>query len=165
MIDDTSETTNERTTANKTDNDELIAYCGLYCGECFAHLGRIAELSKELRKELRGARFDKIAEGIPFAAFKNYDKCYEVLGALVKLRCRSGCRSGGGNPFCAIRKCANGKELEGCWECGDFRDCRKLDFLRTGHGDAHVKNLRKIGRSGKEEFLKGRKHWYSKPKK
>ena len=38
---------------------ELIAYCGLYCGDCFAYQGKIADLARDLRKELRQSKFDK----------------------------------------------------------------------------------------------------------
>jgi len=37
-------------------------------------------------------------------------------------------------------------------------------FLRVNNGDVHIKNLRKIKKKGKEEFLKGKKYWYSKIK-
>ena len=76
-------------------NRELVAYCGLYCGDCFSYQGKIADLSRDLRKELRQARFDRVAEGMPFKEFRNYRECYEVLGALLRLRCKNGCRSGG----------------------------------------------------------------------
>ena len=66
---------------------KLVAYCGLYCGDCFAHQGRIADLARELRKELRQARFDKTAEflaKIPhFGEFKNFDECNDVLEAAL----------------------------------------------------------------------------------
>ncbi len=143
-------------------SEDLIAYCGLYCGECFGHEGKIANLARDLRKELRGARFDKISEAIPFKAFKNYGQCYEVLGALVKLRCKKACRGGGANPACTIRKCCRKKELQGCWECGEFESCKKLDTLETGHGVAHIKNLRKLKKKGVEAFLDGKKLWYVK---
>ena len=96
--------------------------------------------------------------------FKNYDECYKVLGAIVKFRCRKGCRAGGGSPFCKIRKCAQKKEIEGCWLCEDFEECEKLDFLNPVHGDAHKKNLRKIKRKGKQDFIKGKRLWFSKIK-
>ena len=48
---------------------ELIAYCGLYCGDCFAYQGKIADLARDLRKELRQSKFDKTAES--FANLKN----------------------------------------------------------------------------------------------
>lgn len=146
----------------------IIAYCGLYCNECFSYTGKIADLARDLRKELRQERFDKTAESLSsipfFKVFKGYPGCYEVLGAMVKLRCRKGCRNGGGDPFCAIRRCCIKKGFEGCWECDEFEDCKKMDFLKVNHGDAHIKNLRKIRKKGKEEFLKGKKYWYSKIK-
>ena len=68
------------------ENKDLIAYCGLYCGECFAYQGTIPDLARDLRKELRKARYDKFAEFISTFSFgkdfKNYQECYEVLGAM-----------------------------------------------------------------------------------
>ncbi|MBC8390906.1 MAG: DUF3795 domain-containing protein [Actinobacteria bacterium] len=146
----------------------LIAYCGLYCGDCFSYRGKIADLSRDLRKELRQSRFDKTAESLSsmsfFKVFENYPQCYEVLGALVKLRCKRACKGGGGPPFCKIRKCTQKKGIEGCWECNEFETCEKLDFLKPNHGDAHIMNLRKIAKKGVSEFLKGKKYWYSKEK-
>ena len=148
-----------------TEDKDLIAYCGLYCGDCFGHQGKIADLARDLRKELRSHRFDKTAETfaeIPFfAVFKNYPQCYEVLGAMVKLRCKNTCRGGGGPPFCKMRKCCQKKGIDGCWECADFETCDKLDFLKSNHGDAHIKNLKKLKKSGVDGFLKGKKLWYS----
>ncbi len=88
------------------EDKNLIAYCGLYCGDCPIYKGKIADLARDLRKELRGARFDKTAESLSgisfFKAFSKYHQCYEVLGAMVKLRCRKVCKDGGGPPFCKI---------------------------------------------------------------
>ena len=75
------------------DNLRRTAYCGLYCDDCSFGQGTIPDLARDLRKELREARFAEIAGSIPFPEFKKYDDCYEVLGAMVKLRCK-GCRGG-----------------------------------------------------------------------
>ena len=48
--------------------------------------------------------------------------------------------------------------------CGEFECCRKMDFLKMNHGDAHLKNLRILKKNGKKGFLKGNKYWYSKIK-
>ncbi|MFZ3085678.1 MAG: hypothetical protein WA097_03415 [Candidatus Hydromicrobium sp.] len=56
------------------------------------------------------------------------------------------------------------KEIEDCWLCDEFEDCRKMDFLKMNHGDAHLKNLRILKKNGKKGFLKGNKYWYSKIK-
>ena len=141
------------------EDKDLVAYCGLYCEDCFGYKGKIADLARDLRKELRQAKFDRAAEGIPFKEFKHYKECYEVLGAMVRLRCKNACRGGGGNPFCKIRKCCQKKGIEGCWECEEFETCKKLDFLKLIHGDAHIKNLRKIKKQGIVKFLEGKKYW------
>ena len=145
--------------------EEMITFCGLSCSDCHGYTGKIPDLARDLRKELRQTHYDKFAKFIstnPFGKdFKNYDECYKVLGAMVKFRCRKGCRVGGGPPFCKIRKCAQKKELDGCWECAEFETCKKLQFLEPVHGDAHLKNLRTIKRKGKKNFVKGKSLWYA----
>ncbi len=142
---------------------DLIAYCGLYCGDCNSYKGKIADLARDLRKELRQANFDRQAElmsEIPFfAVFKNYPQCYEVLGQMVKMRCKRTCRGGGGPPGCKMRDCCRKKEIEGCWQCGEFETCKKLDFLKTFHEDAHLKNLRILKKAGVDSFLSGKRYW------
>ena len=146
----------------------LVAYCGLYCGDCHGFNGRIPDLAKDLRKELRMHRYDTFAEFISQYSFgkdfKGYEDCYRVLGAMVRFRCRKGCRRGGGSPFCKIRICAQKRGFDGCWECVEFEDCKKLEFLVPVHGDAHIKNLRKIKRKSIDNFVKGKTLWYSKIK-
>jgi len=142
-------------------NKNLIAYCGLYCGDCFIYQGKIADLARDLRKELRTSKFSRFAGMISkyFKPYKNYDTTYEVLGMMVRLRCKRTCRNGGGPPACKIRNCCMKKKIEGCWECDAFEQCLKLDFLRTVHDDAHIKNLRILKRKGIAQFLRGKKHW------
>ena len=152
---------------SKTDG---IAYCGLYCDGCPSHTGEIPDLARDLRKALRTFRYDIIAEGLAgqgfdfFKSFEKYPECYEVLGSLVKMRCKAGCKHGGGNPYCKIRKCSQKNDFEGCWECSDFKTCEKLKVQDEFHGDAHNKNLRIIQKRGVKTFLAGKKHWYIKPK-
>jgi len=96
-----------------TVNEDLIVYCGLYCGDCHGYNGRIPDLARDLRKELRESKYDKFAGFISTYSFgkdfKEYDECYKVLGAMVKFRCKKGCMAGGGSPFCKIRKCCHVK--------------------------------------------------------
>lgn len=152
----------------KKENSNLIAFCGLYCGDCHGYTGKIPDLARDLRKELREIHYDKFASFISNYSFgedfKKYDECYKVLGAMVKFRCRKSCRNGGGSPFCKIRKCVQKKGSNGCWECSEFEICKELQFLQAVHGNAHIKNLRKIKKSGREEFVKGKRLWYHKKK-
>jgi len=150
------------------DEGELVAYCGLHCGDCLFHRGFIADLARDLRKELRQSRFDLTAKVLAdsgfFKVFSNYDECYEVLGGMVKLRCNKGCRKGGGSPQCKVRKCCQIREMKGCWECEIFENCEKLDFLRRNHGEAHMLNLRRLRKNGVEGFVEGKHDWYVKEK-
>ncbi len=147
----------------------LIAFCGLYCGDCHGFTGKIPDLARDLRKELREIHYDKFAGFISTYSFgkdfKNYDECYKVLGAMVKFRCRKGCRNGGGSPFCKIRKCVQKKNLDGCWDCSKFENCKELNFLEPVHGNAHIKNLRAINKKGKTELANGKTLWYNTVKK
>lgn len=144
---------------------ELVAYCGLCCEDCFGYKGQIADLARELRKELSQEKFDIMAKGIPFKELDHYVEWYQVLGALVRLWCKNGYRSGGGNPFCPVRTCSQKKEYAGCWQYDDFESCGKLEFLKVNHRDAHIKNLRRLKKQGIKGFLQGKRNWYSEIKK
>jgi len=142
---------------------DLIAYCGLYCGDCYRYKGKLADLARDLRKELRQEKFDNTAEKMSastfFATFKNYPQCYEVLGEIVKLHCKRSCRGSGGPPVCRIRECCRKKEINGCWWCNEFETCEKMVFLKQYHEDAYIKNLRTLKTSGVENFIKGKRYW------
>jgi len=142
---------------------ELVASCGLYCGDCHGYQQKIPDLARDLRKELRSSKYAKFASFLAHEkfgeAFKEYEACYAVLGAMVKFRCKRGCRNGGGLPFCKIRACSTKKGIEGCWECGEFESCTKLDYLRPVHDDGHLKNLRILSRKGVDAFIAGKRHW------
>ena len=140
-------------------NKNLVAYCGLYCGDCHGYTGTIADLARDLRKELRKFKFDRVAEVIPFKEFQHYKECYEALGAMVRLRCKKACRGGGGPPFCKIRECCLKNSFEGCWECDQIDDCDKLKFLEPVHKDAHTKNLKNIKKIGVDKWITGKHFW------
>jgi len=73
--------------------EDLIGYCGLYCGDCAGYTQTVANLARDLRKELRSYRFDLMADmlaTIPFfKEFKDYQKCYNLLGTMTKMRCKN----------------------------------------------------------------------------
>jgi hypothetical protein len=147
-----------------TGNDEaLVTYCGLCCLDCHGHQQTIPDLARDLRNALREAKYDKFAAAFSETGFgklfRDYDTCYDVLGAMVKFRCHKGCRNGGGPPFCKIRGCCTEKKIAGCWQCADFERCDKLDFLQPVHGEAHIKNLKMLKKKGTAAFVDGKRHW------
>lgn len=40
-----------------------------------------------------------------------------------------------------------------------LKTCDKLTFLKGVHDDGHLKNLRRLKKKGKEEFVKGKRDW------
>jgi hypothetical protein len=148
-----------------TQQTDLISYCGLYCGDCTGYTQTVANLAKDLRAELRRHRFAKMAPTLSkvpmFKEFKDYDKCYNLLGTMAKMRCTKACRGNGGSPKCEVRKCCRENKIQGCWECDDFSKCKKLKFLEQNHGVAHLKNLRKIKKEGPKAFVIGKRYWYA----
>jgi hypothetical protein len=144
-----------------SDSEALISCCGLYCGDCFRYKGRIADLARDLRKELRRSKFDLVAEAMSqvsfFADYKDYPQCYGLLGEMVKLRCKRSCRGGGGPPVCKIRACCAGKSIQGCWLCAEFETCPNLDNLKNFHEGVLIKNLKTLRNSGVAAFLKGKR--------
>ena len=138
---------------------ELIAYCGLYCATCPSHTQEVADLARDLRKELRRNKFAKYSDFLSkmpgFGAFENYEIGYELLGAMTKIRCKHKyCRAGGWGGGCKIKKCAKQNKLTGCWECDKFEKCKKLKALEINGDKTHLKNLRKIRRLGPRGFVK-----------
>jgi len=144
---------------------DLIGYCGLYCGDCVGQTQTVANLARDLRKELRHYKFADLAEtlaAIPFfKEFKDYNKCYNLLGAMMKMRCNRACRGGGGPPNCKIRSCCRKKRIGGCWQCEVFATCEKLAGLEEHHGSAHLKNLRKLKKLGPAGFLNAKRYFYA----
>ena len=148
---------------NEMNSEEYnsMGFCGLCCEDCFNHKGEIADLARDLRKKLREANFNKAAQGLSkyFKDFKDYEQCYQVLGAMVRLRCNRTCRNGGGNPSCKARACCQKKEILGCWQCDEYETCTKLDFLKPIHGDANLKNIKTIRNKGITAFLQGKRYF------
>ena len=127
----------------------LIAYCGLNCAECFSYKRTVSEAAKSLRREMRAAKLKEAWKDIPFLG--EYEPFKKALDGLAMLRCTKGCRDGGGNPWCKIRKCCQKKGFDGCWQCADFETCDKLV-------ERYVKCLKQIKKLGIDGFSKAKNH-------
>lgn len=143
---------------------ELTAYCGLYCGDCLRFRSKVTDLARDLLSELQAVRFDKYAQvkSASVKEFEHYDECRQVLDAIVELRCDTPCRAGGDGCLqpCEIKRCVQSKNLEGCWECGEFEECDKFQFFKQFHGDTARENLRKIKRYGPSKWIDHRGEFY-----
>ena len=93
-------------------NRESICYCGLYCENCAVKV-KVEPASQILYKEMKKAGFEDIIHAMPDGdRFWSFLKGMAVQGVCVS--CRGG---NGGNPRCAVRICAKGKNVEICALC------------------------------------------------
>ncbi len=108
---------------------KLVGYCGLYCGACGIHQGRIKQAAENLRRVIGAYGFDKMAPELAKwePAFKCHPEFEKVLDGYVKLfgDC-PGCVSGGGDPSCQVRECCRQKAYASCAECSEMDTCEKL---------------------------------------
>jgi hypothetical protein len=143
-----------------------VAFCGLYCGDCFWRKGAVSRLASELSAEIRRSGYDRYARYITRfpdgKRFKDFDRFEKVLTVMQKPGCTRACREGGCDPKCGLRRCCQAQGHDGCWQCGPFEKCRRLAELEPIHGDGYLKNLRAIKRSGPAGFSKGRRWWAAK---
>jgi len=128
----------------------LIGCCGIYCGACFAYRREISRKAKELKDLLEREKFRRIAK--PFDWIGSYRDFSRWLSWLVRLTC-DGCQTGGGNPFCSIRKCCQKKGYTSCADCPEM-PCKKLEWITRRYKKWSLKNLKRIREIGYEEWLK-----------
>jgi len=134
------------------DGMKLLGYCGLYCGACGIHQGRIKQAVENLRKTIYAYGFNKIAhELVKYEpAFQHYEEFEKVLDGFEKTfgEC-PGCFAGGGDPSCIIRLCCKQKGYAVCVECAEMGTCKKL-LSQVGTLD----NLKRIKAKGKANWVK-----------
>jgi hypothetical protein len=124
---------------------------------------RISQLDKFLNLIIRNKGWNGIAShlGQDSSAiekhFRSFDKLpafMEVLEGIINLQCKTTCQESGGCSIggvthkCEALKCINEKGLEGCWQCGEFKNCEKLSFLRKNYGETIDGNLKIIKNEG-----------------
>jgi hypothetical protein len=141
----------------------LLAYCGIYCGDCLGYTGVIADAAKDFLKVLENYKFDRTVKCIFHEELKDYEKFSEMLKFMCGLKCPQPCRERESSAVrCPIRKCCSEKGFYACYECNDFEICDKLkSFMKGLHADACVKNLRAIKKMGLDAWIrKGKRHCY-----
>ncbi len=133
---------------NKTN---LIGCCGIYCGACPFYRSEISDLAKRLKDALNAEKFNRIA--VPFEWVGEYREFKKWLNFLARAKCE-GCQTGGGNPFCSIRKCCRKKGIISCAECDEFPcDKKFLRWISERYRNWNVKNIERIRDVGYEKWL------------
>ena len=132
---------------------ELVAYCGLYCGDCVKHKGEISKLAQELKELLSQEKFEKIANMIP--ELENYKEFSKVLDTISNIECPIGCRAGGGNAECEVKVCCQNKGYFTCAECDEFMYCTELAGIPVIQCGviSYAKELERLREVGMDKWL------------
>lgn len=116
------------------DRLKLVTYCGLYCGLCDWHT-RLPQRAAALKESLA------VAECRPPKAVEQFLQSLASHPANDKH-----CRSGRCGARCAIKKCAIGKGVTVCAECGEYPCKRIMTLARSESTLVHDgQRLRQIG--------------------
>jgi hypothetical protein len=141
---------------------DLLAYCGLFCGDCAGYSGDIAESATDLVRVLEAYQFERTSKALFAEQIGDYGAFRETLTFLAGLRCPTICRRRPTDETgCRIKACAAARGFYACFECDEFETCGKLADLKELHGDAGVRNLRAIRDMGLEAWLAaGQRLWF-----
>ena len=93
---------------------KYICYCGLYCESC-AVMAKVRPASRVLYDEMKKAGFEEVINLIPGG-----EGFWPFLKGMAENGMCISCKDGGGNPECAIRKCAKEKKAEMCALCESY---------------------------------------------
>ncbi|MFX1567531.1 MAG: DUF3795 domain-containing protein [Promethearchaeota archaeon] len=147
------------------DKKELLAYCGLYCGDCAGYSGEIADAAIKLNQQLTKYKFEHTAKNIFTEKLKEYYKFHDMLQFITELKCEKICREKEDDEHsCKVRKCCREKGFFACYECESYEKC---EILRTAvkkelYGDSHLKNFQSIKEMGLENWIKvGKRYWFA----
>jgi hypothetical protein len=152
------------------ENRKYTAFCGLHCKDCipskralFTTIDKLADLLDKLGFE-EYAKF----KSARIKEFQNYGTFRRLLTEMKKLQCETNCFEGpiseyGCNEHCEMRQCVLSKGIAGCWECKEYKTCKKLEPHKKFHpGMEH--NLDMIKEFGLENWLdkKGKHYMWNK---
>lgn len=145
----------------KVKPEDLVGYCGIYCGACArwreheavkgcaAILAEIVECHnfKDLASH-HGAEFDykEFRKGLDFLARND-----------TWFVCQKSCRDDEAKAGCPLRKCCNSRGLDVCFECDEFPCDRMKEMAAAAEGE-WVRPLMEAGKGyrelGKTEWLR-----------
>ena len=144
---------------SKPDDVELVAYCGLYCGDCAGRSGELADAARVLLERMEEYRFDITARSLFADRFKDYDGLVSMLEFMTDTKCPAPCKAR--ERTCAIARCCVDRGYSGCYECDEFQTCEKLGELAGVHGDSCVRNSEAIRKLGPAAWVaKGTRFWF-----
>jgi hypothetical protein len=126
--------------------------CGIVCGACMLGNGTIAETAAKTKSYIAGYGIKEWAPLVPGGAEIDWAETEKTLEWMTKYAGCQGCENGGGPPDCAIRLCADDKNIQLCSQCGELDGCKKFDWLGD-HAAALKQTLDQNKGKTKEEYI------------
>lgn len=89
-----------------------------------------------------------------FDSFKQIPEFLNILDNIIEIQCKTTCNEAGGCSFggstneCNTLKCIKSKGFDGCWQCGEFEFCDKLQLLKRNYGHVIEENLKTVKNKG-----------------
>ena len=144
------------------DKRKLLAYCGLYCGDCAGYSQDIAKAAEQLKEQLEKYKFHLTVKAMFSEQFKNYDEFKKNLNFLTQMKCPAVCTQRD-DTKCNVWHCCRDKGFAGCYECDEFENCDKIkNALGNIFFDACIANLRQIKEMGVDAWIEnGKRFWFS----
>ena len=149
------------------DDRKYTALCGLYCRDCVPGNERLYALVEALLEELSSTGFGNYAElkAKRSAILGEFPTALRVLREILKLKCSGSCVEGPRSELgcavdCEIRQCAIGRNLDGCWQCGESATCENIAHLCSLHPGVRD-NLGAIAKYGVENWSQHRGRHYN----
>lgn len=132
--------------------EQLITYCGVYGGTCARWCGytEFRELATFFAEWVDSQGFPHWMPG-SVKEF-NYAEFIKGLDFFSKedtwLVCQKCCKGGDGRPECEIRNCCQERELDICFDCGEF-PCDKVK-----ENTRMIERANEYKKLGKDEWLR-----------
>lgn len=103
-------------------NEKYTCHCGLYCENC-AVKAKVEPAAKILHDEMKRAGVEDIIGMIPSGG-----EFWAFLQSMAENGTCASCREGSGNPGCAVRLCAQTRDIDMCALCKEY-PCARFDEL------------------------------------
>ncbi len=155
---------------------KYVCPCGLICSDCLFYKKEFFEAANTMKRLINEYRFDffysilsrkevngPIAEHLRLdkaefqekvSIFQEMPEFVKVLDGIIAIQCKNTCREmngcsiGGSTHACEVLECVNQKNIEGCWQCAEYRTCGKLSFQKASYGKTILENFEMLEKEG-----------------
>lgn len=135
--------------------ENLVAFCGLYCRDCVYYKNIFGLRAKDLLDNVEKNEWVKMVWEILEAPF-DVDNFVAGLKWLASSPGCPGCLAGAGWSECPIRVCAKEKSVRGCFDCNDY-PCPIISTEEAAYQRELIEQIKSEGLEGYIKTKRGEK--------